>query len=113
MNLLKPTFCTTNIQDTLLTYSDAFALSRCDLLIVLLAVFPASLETTSGTVAVTDLLTSTKNFSIDAHLLNRQFKSVTCWQKNIRQYDGQEQTVIWCTLYFVSIAVVLVPSLWS
>lgn len=50
---IETCFCT-SLQDTLLTYLGASTLPRGNLLSLSLAVFLSSVETTSGTAAVTD-----------------------------------------------------------
>lgn len=73
--------CTTDVQDLLLTYSDASTLSRGDLLSLSLAVSLANLETTSGTAAIIDLLTIIQDPDFDAQRFNIQVKSIACCRK--------------------------------
>lgn len=73
---------TTDVQDTLLTYSDASTLSRKDLLSQFLTGSLATLEPTSGIAAVIDFLTNIQDFDFDAHLFMNQVKSKTSGQKD-------------------------------
>lgn len=72
--------CTTDVQDTPITYTGATQLSTGDLLNLPLVVFLSSLESTYETEAVTSILTISLDFYFDAHLFNIQIKCLTCCQ---------------------------------
>lgn len=75
---LRIRFCSMDLQDTQLIYPDASIVMRGDLFSQSLAVFLASLDTTSGTAAVINLLTIIQDLAFFAHLLNCQAKSIAC-----------------------------------
>lgn len=74
-------FCIKEVQDSLLTNSNASPLSKGDLLSLSLVVFLADLEPASGTVAVIDLLAIVEDTDLDAQLFTFQVKSIACFRK--------------------------------
>lgn len=94
--------CTTDVRDTLLTYSEASTLSRGDLLSVSFVISFSSLETTSGTATVIDFVEIVQDHDVDAHLYNAQFMSMACCQKTFdHKVEKHKQSCdVPCILYF-------------
>lgn len=65
----------------MLSYSDAYKLSRGDLLNLSFAVSLASLKTIFAIAAVIDLFTIIQYITFEAYFLNVQVRSIMCCQK--------------------------------
>lgn len=75
---VKTCYCTTDVQNLLLTYSDASSVSRCDLWSLPLAASLTSLEIASETTAFVELLTIIQDSESNTHTLKIQVESIAC-----------------------------------
>lgn len=82
------------------THSDAFPLSRGDLLSVLLAVPLAGLETNPGTAAVIDLFTIIQDPDVETHLFIILVKSIACCREiSDRKWKSTNSNTIYFVVY--------------